>query len=284
MTISIIDKLIHAWQSGDPERVVALFHPDAQWVIDGQTLEGRDEIALAVGASMGVSESDARAMRILLRRAFSDLSDPNWCAAEWAFRVQSAKDGGCRECEQGVLIHEREGRIAYMRTHNDKFRACATSWDAPLRPESRPLNLPTPARAMTLDEILALQHRHVMQGWRLGDAEAVTSSHAPGSVILNAWETVRGHDEIRTSVGKYIQNYIDTEIEVHRVVYDGQNIAVNQTWRCTNRLTGARSGDQDLIIGVMQDGKIWYWREYFDPDQSAQTLAQTHFGVLQNSA
>jgi limonene-1,2-epoxide hydrolase len=228
------------------------------------------------------NSSNAQAMRVLLRRAFSDMHDPNWHVAEWAFRVQDGA-GDCHECEQGILIHEREGRIAYMRTHNDKFRMCAMSWDAPLRPESRPLNIPTPQRPMTPDEILAVQHRHVMQGWRLGDADVVTSSHAPDSVILNAWETVRGHDEIRISVGKYIENYTDTEIEVHRVVYDGQNIAVNQTWRCTNRVTGVRGGDQDLIIGVMQDGKIWYWREYFDPDQSAQTLKQTHFGVLQNT-
>jgi limonene-1,2-epoxide hydrolase len=279
MNIQIIDKLIAAWQSHDPNQVVALFDPAAQWVIDGQILEGRAEIALAVSASMG----NAQAMHILLRRAFSDMHDPHWHVAEWAFRVQGKGEGDCRECEQGLLIHEREGYIVYMRTHNDKFRACVTNWDAPLRPESRPTHIPAPQRPMTPDEIVALQQRHVMQGWRLGNAEVVTDSHASESVILNAWETVRGHAELCTSVGKYIQNYTDTEIELHRIVYDGQNIAVNQTWRCTNRVTGVRGGDQDLIIGVMQDGKIWYWREYFDPDQSAQTLTQTHFGVLQNS-
>ena len=277
MNIQIIDALIAAWQSRDPKRVITLFDPAARWVIDGQTLTGHAEIALAVSAPM----NNAHALRILLRRAFSDLHDPNWHVAEWAFRVQGQET--CHECEQGILIHEREGRIAYMRTHNDKFRACATQWDAPLRPESRPTNIPAPQRAMTQDEIVALQHRHVLQGWRLGDAEVVTQSHAPDSVILNAWETVRGHAELRTSVRKYKENYADTEIELHRVVYDGQNIAVNQTWRCTNRVTGVRGGDEDLIIGVMQDGKIWYWREYFDPDLSAQTLTQTHFGVLQNS-
>ena len=277
MQIQIVDRLMAAWHSGQPDPVTELFDPAAQWVIDGQTLEGRDEIALAVNATI----ANAQAMRIVLRRAFSDLNDPNWHVVEWAFRVQT--DAGCRECEQGVLIHEQDGRIVYMRTHNDKFRACATRMDAPLRPEARPANIPAPQRPMTLDEILALQQWHVMHGWRMDDAEVVTSAHAPSSVLLNAWETVRGHDELRTSLGQYSQNYTDTEVEVHRVVYDGQNIAVNQTWRCTNRVTGVRGGDQDLIIGVMQDGKIWYWREYFDPDQSAQTLTQTHFGVLQNS-
>jgi|GEM_PF-1611100 len=280
MSIPIIQKLVEAWQSGDPDRVAALFAPDARWVIDGQALEGRAEIAMAGAASM----ANAKAVRIVLRRAFSDKREPNWHVAEWAFRMKPAdpsqvdtSTGDSRECEQGVLIHEQDGQIVYMRTHNDKFRMCSIAWDAPLRPESRPTTLPTPQQEMTVDDVIVLQNRHVMHGWRLGNADTVTSSHMPHSVILNAWTTVDGHDNIRASVRKYTENFKDTHIDIHRVVYDGQNVAVNQTWSCTNCVTGVRAGDEDLIIGVIQDGKIWYWREYFDPEQSTQTLEQVLF-------
>lgn len=277
MSISIINKLIEAWQSGDAVQVAALFAPQARWVIDGQALEGRQEIELAASSVM----STTTGVKVLLRRAFSDMQDPNWHVAEWAFRIKprdsgdlKLAEGESRECEQGILIHEQDGQIDYMRTHNDKFRTCTMAWDAPLRPESRPTDLPTPTTPMTTDDVIALQLRHVMQGWRRGDPEVVTGSHMPNSVILNAWTTVAGHNEIRTSVAKYTENFADTHIDIHRVVYDGQNVAVNQTWNCTNRLTGRRAGDEDLIIGVIQDGKIWYWREYFDPEQSTQTLDQ----------
>ena len=275
MSISIIHKLIEAWQTNDADQVSALFSPEARWIIDGQALEGRHEIGLAVSATL----ANAEAVRLLLRRAFSDKRDPNWHVAEWAFRVKpsGATPAECRECEQGILIHEQDGQIDYMRTHNDKFRSCAIAWDAPLRPEHRPADLPTPQQEMTVDDVLALQNRHVMHGWRMGDADVVTSSHMPGSVILNAWISVHGHNEIRASVRKYTDNFADTHIDIHRVVFDGQNVAVNQTWSCTNRVTGVRAGDEDLIIGVIQDGKIWYWREYFDPEQSTQTLAQVIF-------
>lgn len=88
-----------------------------------------------------------------------------------------------------------------------------------------------------------------MQGWRLGNADMICSCHAPDSVILNAWEEIQGYDQFRISVDKYTQNFADTAVEVHRVIYDGQNIALNQTWTCTNRLTGKRAGDQDLDLG-----------------------------------
>jgi limonene-1,2-epoxide hydrolase len=275
----ILAQWMSAWAShyADADAVANLFTPDAIWVIDGETLHGLAEIRRAVGAAL----HNAQATKFLLRRSFGDLAEPTWHAAEWALRVQQA-DGSCRECEQAVLINVVDGQIKTMRTHNDKLRACAMAWDAPLRPESRPSTFPKPQRTMTLDEVLNLQQRHVMQGWRVGAAEVVTAVHMPQSVILNAWETVHGHDEIRVSVQKYFANYADTQVEVHRVVYDGQNIAVNQTWCCTNRLTGKRAGDQDLIIGVLQDDHIWYWREYFDGTLSAQTLEQTHFGMLQH--
>jgi hypothetical protein len=62
------------------------------------------------------------------------------------------------------------------------------------------------------------------------------------------------------------------------MVYDGHFLAINQTWRCTNRKTGVVAGDQDLNIGIMRDGRFYRWREYYDSRTSAQTLEQTVFG------
>ncbi len=99
-------------------------------------------------------------------------------------------------------------------------------------------------------------------------------------MIQTSFEVVRGHDQLRTAAKAYDENYTDTRIDVHRIVYDGTFLAINQTWRCTNRKTGVRAGDQDLNIGIMRDGRLYRWREYYDSRTSAQTLEQTMFGRM----
>jgi hypothetical protein len=94
-------------------------------------------------------------------------------------------------------------------------------------------------------------------------------------LIKALFEVVREHDPLRRAVVAYHENYADTVITVHRVAYIGEYLAIQQTWTCTNRKTGIRAADN---IGVLQDGKFWRWREYYDSRKSAQTLEQTVFG------
>jgi ketosteroid isomerase-like protein len=264
--------LAAAWQSGDSGRVSAHFHPDATWVIDGQCIAG-DEIPLAVEATL----SGLHGARVIVRRAFHDLREPDWWAGEWAFRANS--DGATwREMEQGLLLHLRDGRIDMLRTHNDHRSIRVVQPDDPLREEAWPAEMPSQTRAMTHEEILAAQMRHVMEGWAQGNDDVVASSHGPAGLIQTSFEVVRGHAQLRAAVKAYFANYADTRIDVHRMVYDGTFLAINQTWHCTNRKTGVAAGDQDLNIGIMRDGKLYRWREYYDSRTSAQTLEQTVFG------
>jgi limonene-1,2-epoxide hydrolase len=272
MTDTPFDLLALAWASLEPANVSVLFHPEATWVIDGQAIEG-DEIALAIEATMG----GLQGARIIVRRAIHDSLEPGWWAAEWAFR---ASDDGetWREIEQGLLLHLRDGLIDSLRTHNDHRSIRSVHSQDPLREEAWPAEMPAQSRVMTHEEIMATQMRHVMQGWAQGNDDVVTSSHGPAGIIQTSFEVVRGHEQLRKSVKAYFENYAGTHIEVHRIVYDGEFLAINQTWRCTNRKTGVVAGDQDLNIGIMRDGRLYRWREYYDSRTSAQTLEQTVFG------
>lgn len=274
MTAQPFDELARAWASLEPANVSARFHPEATWVIDGQALEG-DEITLAIEATMG----GLHGARVIVRRAFHDLLEPDWWVAEWAFRASS--DGATwREIEQGLLLHLRDGLIDSLRTHNDHRSIRIVQPDDPLREEAWPAEMPEQTRAMTHAEVLAAHTRHVMQGWAQGNDDVVASSHGPAGIIQTSFEVVRGHEQLRAAVKAYFENYSGTQIEVHRMVYDGHFLAINQTWRCTNRKTGVNAGDQDLNIGIMRDGRFYRWREYDDSRTSAQTLDQTVFGRL----
>ncbi len=270
---SPLDAIAGAWRTDGPEGVARLCAPDAAWIVDGQTHAGRAAIAACLRA-LGDSPDS---IRIYVRRAFCDLREPEWWAGEWVMR--SSPDGQrWREIEQGALLQLRGDQIAYLRLHSDQRSVREVTADAPLRAEPWPPAIPAPARVMTHEEILAVHLRHTTQGWARGDAETVVSCHAPESVIHTTFEVVRGHDQLRRAVLAYHENYADTVIAVHRVVYSGEYLAIHQTWTCTNRKTDVRAGDEDLNIGVLQDGKFWRWREYYDSRTSAQTLAQTVFG------
>ena len=266
------DALARAWQSGGSDRAANLCHPDATWIVDGRLYRGRSEIEGYLRTVAG----PANGVRVLIRRAFHDLREPDWWVAEWALRTAS---GECwREVEQGVLLHVSAGQIAHLRIHNDHRSVREVTADAPLRDEPWPPSIPPRTRDMTYDEILAMHRRHTLQGWARGDAEVVASCHAPDSVLQTSFEVIRGHDQLRRAASAYFENYADTAIQVHRIVYSGDYLAIHQTWRCTNRKTGVCADDEDLNIGVLQDGKFWRWREYYDSTKSAQTLEQTVFG------
>ncbi len=273
-TASAFDPLIELWQSGDADRVADLFAPDAIWMIDGESLNG-GEIALAMKASL-----DSRPhARIHLRRAFRDLREPQWWAAEWVMR--SSSDGhDWAEIEQGLLMQvTADNRIAHLRTHNDHATVRSVTTASPFREEAWPEDVPQRATTMGHDEVLATHYRHTREGWAKGNADNVVSCHAHASLIQTSLEKVSGHDNLRIAVAKYHENYCDTTIDVERVIYSGDYLAISQTWQCTNRKTGVRNGDRDLNIGVLQDGVFWRWREYYDSTKSAQTREQTAFGT-----
>ncbi|BCX02318.1 MAG: hypothetical protein KatS3mg053_0256 [Candidatus Roseilinea sp.] len=268
------DVLARAWQSGGPDHAASLCHPDATWVVDGRPYRSR----AGIGEYLRAVASAPDGVRISVRRAFHDLREPEWWVAEWAVRV-AAGAGRWREVEQAVMLHFSAGRIAYLRIHNDHRSIREVEERAPLREEPWPPFIPPRTRDMTYDEILAVHCRHVSQGWARGDAETVVSCHAPESLIQTSFEVVRGHDQLRRAVHAYSENYADTVVTIHRIVYSGDYLAIHQTWSCTNRKTGVRADDEDLNVGVMQDGRFWRWREYYDSTQSAQTLEQTVFGA-----
>ena len=261
-----------AWQSGGSDHAAGLCHPDATWIVDGQPYRGHSQIAGYLRAAAG-PEGD---VRVVVRRAFRDLREPEWWAAEWVLRTSTGERW--REVEQGVLLRISAGQITHLRIHNDHRSVREVTPDVPVRDEAWPPSIPPRTRDMTYDEILAVHQRHTSQGWARGDADTVVSCHAPDSLIQTSFEVVRGHDQLRRAVSAYYENYADTVVTVHRVVYSGEYLAIHQTWACTNRKTGVHAGDEDLNIGVMQDGKFWRWREYYDSTKSAQTLEQTVFG------
>lgn len=267
--VSPLVRLADALTAGNAADVFALLEPHAVCIVDGTTHS-------AHGVLQHWLPPHARA-RLFVRRAFADADDPHWWAGEWVVRT-SADGYAWQEIEQGVLLRMSGERIAWLRLHTDPSTQRLVRSNDPLRPEVLPTHVPAPHHVMSRAEKLAVHFRHTREGWAKGDAETVVSCHAPQSLIQTPLEVVRGHEALRQAVKAYFENYADTTIEVHHVVHNGIWFAVQQTWTCTNRKTGVRASDQDLNIGIMQDGLFYRWREYYDSRTSAQTREQTVFG------
>ncbi len=270
MAQSPLAALAQAWESSDPQRVLACFadHPDV--VQDEHAWQG----AAAVAAWAREALQRAPYVRVLLRRTFCDRREPHWWAAEWVWRA-SADGVWWDEIEQGLIAHAPEGRMRWLRIHSDHSTLRRVTADIPPRPEPWPADVPPRTRDMTYEEILSLHFRHTLSGWGAGNADVVVSCHAPDSLIQTGLMLAQGHARLREMVAVYGAHYADTRVDVHRVIYSGDFLAIYQTWTCTDRRTGVRAADQDINIGVVQDGRFYRWREYFDVRATLQKDTMT---------
>jgi uncharacterized protein (TIGR02246 family) len=102
------------------------------------------------------------------------------------------------------------------------------------------------------------------RAWREGDLEAIMAGYAPDVVLIAPGIRLEGTAELRRNNERYLAEYTDIGVELTRVVVDGDEGALEWTWSETRRADGRRRSVDDAIVFVLRDGKIAYWREYFD--------------------
>ena len=116
---------------------------------------------------------------------------------------------------------------------------------------------------MTRDEVRAFLLGRA-RAWREGDLDAIMADYAPDVVLIAPGVRLEGPDALRASNERYLAEYTDIDVELTRVIVDGDQGALEWTWSETRRADGRRRSVDDAIIFALRDGKIVYWREYFD--------------------
>ncbi|MEM8864711.1 MAG: nuclear transport factor 2 family protein [Planctomycetota bacterium] len=112
--------------------------------------------------------------------------------------------------------------------------------------------------------IQALVERQA-EAWRIGDAEMVAADFAEDAkFVVGTIVTIEGRDAIKGAALDYFANYTDTQVEIIRVISDGNHGVVRWDWSDRHRETNARSKAEDAILFEIQEGKIVYWREFID--------------------
>ena len=86
----------------------------------------------------------------------------------------------------------------------------------------------------------------------------------PMDLFISPGGRWRGPAEIRTAVQAFFESAGEVKVEITRVLVDGDQGAAEWTWTETRLPSGSRHTAEDSIIFEVRDGKIVYWREYFD--------------------
>lgn len=121
---------------------------------------------------------------------------------------------------------------------------------------------------MTGEEARSLVERQA-RAWESADPDAIAADFAQDGVLISPGGRWRGPEEIRAAARGFFAGADSVEIEITRVLVDGEEGAVEWTWNETPGSTGRRRRAEDAIVFEVRGGKISYWREYFDPDGTA---------------
>lgn len=119
---------------------------------------------------------------------------------------------------------------------------------------------------MQIEQVRALIERQA-RAWERADVEAILADFAPDCLFITPGGRWQGHAAVRAAAEAAFAAVTDVRISITRVLLDGAQGAVEWTWRETSRADGRRHTVEDGIIFELRDGRIVYWREYFDTAQ-----------------
>ena len=116
---------------------------------------------------------------------------------------------------------------------------------------------------MTRDEL----HAFLLQrgrAWSDRNLDAIMADYAPDIVYITPFGQISSLAQLRANNARYLQEYTDIDINLTRLIVDGDQGALEWTWSETRLVDGVRRSVDDAIVFVIRNRKIVYWREYFD--------------------
>ena len=121
--------------------------------------------------------------------------------------------------------------------------------------ESKNISSPQEIRAIV---------EQAQNAWVARDADALAQLFTPDGELIVPGQRWQGQAKICEEVAKFSRLYTDVQITIHSTIVDGNRAAVEWHYEDTEKATGKRSQADDAIVIEVTNGRISYWREYFD--------------------
>ncbi len=232
-------------------------------------LEGREPVRTLLAERIGSWSQ----VRFHIRRLLVDGEAPV-AAFEWVLRAQQADlEGAVERLGATVLDFGPDGRILRVATYLDEERSGPVpSLDAPWPQEPwRPC--PEPGPPLPRAEMEALVHT-LARAWNESDISLIQAIVHDQVHLSPPWTYLAGREAVLAMSRTYMANHRDTRVTPHRFIIDPDHPhwgVCQQTFACTHIATGRRGEDHDYAFFAVCQGKLHYWRTYFDTAQSVQS-------------
>ena len=247
----------------------AALAPDVTFSLPHLRLAGQE----AVQAFLSERTGDWSQVRFHVYRLLVDGEAPV-AAFEWVLRTRRADSGEVTQHLGGtVLDFGPDGRILQAATYLDQERSGSVEdLDAPWPQEPwRPC--PEPGPPLSRQEMEALVHT-LAPAWADSDLALIDAIVHDQVHLSPPWTYLAGREAVLSMSRTYMANHRDTVVTPHRFIIDPDHPhwgVCQQTFACTNLATGRRGEDHDYAFFAVCQGKLHYWRTYFDTARSVQS-------------
>ena len=99
------------------------------------------------------------------------------------------------------------------------------------------------------------------------DNEAVIEFYTEDAIFISPAGRFVGHQAIHDVIALFNRDFNNIVINIKDVIVCGDKCAIEWSFAETRKSDGYTHLMEDAVIFHLRDGKIAYWREYFDPDQ-----------------
>ncbi len=210
-------------------------------------------------------------VRIHVKRLLVDEAQ-RAAAVEWVLRTVSSDGGETRQ-----LL----GIAALTFDDACRLRECQVRWDGPRSGAIANLYAPWPTERWVAAESTPTTRQdvedaaqHLAVAWNSRQRQRFLPLIHDEVHLCPPWDYRIAPAGFLVIVDHHFAAYRDTCVTVERVIYDETQPTfgvVVQTFACTNVATGKRGADADIAFVEVVDGRLRYWRNYFDAEASVQT-------------
>ncbi|WP_414542805.1 nuclear transport factor 2 family protein [Nostoc sp. CCY0012] len=125
-------------------------------------------------------------------------------------------------------------------------------------------NTPAFAQQFMNPQDIRLLIEQARDAWVTQNADAIAQMFTDDGELILPGQRWQGKQRIREELSDFSQQYSDVKIDIHRMIIQDDQAAVEWYYEDTEKATGHRNKADDVIVVDFQDGLISRWREYFD--------------------
>ena len=268
-----LEQHLTAWAASDVLAITEGLQSEAHFILPPIQGVGRSQAQALLTSRL----AELQAVYLHVRRLLIDVRQ-RAAAVEWICRWRKQAEPEYREIMGGTILDfDLAGLVSRWRTYLDPVRQrnladlAVPLPDEGWSPSSNPG--PSPARETVVQLLQAYA-----TAWASHDPAQFRELIHDEMCIHPPWDYMLGRTAVEAGMQTYFANYLDTQVTPHRILIDPSQPyfgVCEQTFACTNPDTGRRGEDHDFAFFEVAQGKLRYWRTYFDTTHSAQTVEKT---------